>query len=183
MRDNDSSTMFAGGIILVIIVMMACLKAIQKIFTELSLMFEAMGKMAESFLSMAWHGALAISLISLGIGCVLAAGYFTYKYYLMVKRGTEIQNAVDDKIHGLMKQLNSTIETLHRDNNERIWALESKLKAALDKPAIAPTQAQANLLPEPKPKDTADNNEPGEPITDLSPTVQNESPQNVDNPF
>lgn len=182
MGDNDSNTMFAGGVIVVIIVIMACLKAIQKIFTELGLMFKAFGKMAESFLHMAWHGVLALGLIATGLGCLFAAGYFTYKYYVMVKRGTEIQKAVNDKVQSFYEHINSTFETHQRDNDERLHAMALKLKEALDKPAIAPTQSTSDLLPEVE-KTLPESVLLSDPILDLSSAVQNLSPQNVDNPF
>lgn len=182
MRDNDSNTMFAGGIIVVIIVIMACLKAIERIFIQLGKTFAAFGKMAESFFYMAWHGVLVLGLIALGLGCVFAAVYFTYKYFLMVKRATEVQTYVEDKIQDVVRQVNLILREARESADEKISALEYKLSEALDKPALAPVPVDENLLPEPTDKTSPEAHDPSEP-TDSSPTVQNSSPQNVDNPF
>ncbi len=170
---DDSSTMFAGGAIVVIVIVVVCLKAIQEVFIQLGKTFDALGKMAGSFFYMAWNGVLALGLISLGIACVWAAGYFSYKYYLMVKRGTEIEARVDAKISGLIDQVNTSIKELKAQNNERVARLELKLREALEKPAIAPLPAGGTLLPAPaKLSDTAN-----------SDSTQDQSPQNVHNPF
>lgn len=179
MRD-DSSTMFAGGIIVVIIVIMACLKAIQKIFIQMGQTFDAFGKMTGSFLYMAWEVILAIGLISLGIGCVFAAGYFSYKYYLMVRRGTEIKESVDARIQEFEEQMNTSIEELHRANEGRLRGMELKLHKALDKPALVPKVTALNLLPAQQVPEQ--DGKPSDSTTEPTP-AQDPSPQNVHNPF
>ncbi|MGZ3742527.1 MAG: hypothetical protein ACXWRE_07935 [Pseudobdellovibrionaceae bacterium] len=180
MRENDSSTMFAGGIIIVVIVIMACLKAIEKIFIQMGKTFDAFGKMAQSFLAMAWQSVLALGLIALGIGCVIAAGYFTYKYYLMVKRGTELKKRVDDKLQDFAGQVNSLLKDIRESTDERIEMMEIKLKEALDRPTLTPTPIEVvkvAALPEPvgTPLETDD--------SELAAPDQDSSPRDVSNPF
>lgn len=133
MRDNDSNTIFAGGIVAVLVMIGLSLKALKRIFIELEHTFYAFGKMAHSFWSMAWNSVVALGLVAVGIGCVFAAIYFTYKYYLMVKRGTELKKAVDIKICDFSIQLHSNLEEIRETYDERIHYLELKLHQALDR--------------------------------------------------
>lgn len=181
MRENDSSSMFAGGIIVVVIVVMFFLKAIQKIFIQLERTFEAFGKMSESFFMMAWRALLALGLIAAAIACVFAAGYFSYKYYLMVKRGTELKRHLDHQLEEIVAQVNAKLREMRESNHERIQIMESKLREALDKPAMVPlvNVAESLIAPATTSTEVVDTTKSEEPsIREAS-----LSAQNVNNPF
>ncbi len=144
MNDNKDS-MFAGGIIIIVVVGALALKAIEKIFIQLGQVFDAMTNAAASFFMMAWHLVLALGLIAVGIGCVYAAVYFTNKYYLMVKRGTDLQQQVNRKLQEVTAELNSAVSQLREDTRYDLRLMAKKLSDALDKPEIVPAKALAKI--------------------------------------
>lgn len=137
-NNNDSGTMFAGGIIVVIIVIMFSLKAIEKIMVQLSKTFNAFGSAMASFGQMAFNVLLVLALLAAAIGCVYAAVYFTYRYYKMVKAGTDLKQLLDERFFDLDQKLFSELRAKQSDFDYRIRLMEKKLKSALDRPELTP---------------------------------------------
>ena len=137
-NNNDSGTMFAGGIIVVIIVIMFSLKAIEKIMVQLSKTFNAFGSAMASFGQMAFNVLLVLVLIAVAVGCIYAAVYFTYRYYKMVKAGTDLKQLLDERFFDLDQKLFSELRAKQSDFDDRIRLMEKKLKAALDRPELTP---------------------------------------------
>src|SRR4051794_6169864 len=88
---NGGAIMAIGGVITVVIVGMWAMKFVQALFLQLSKTADAFAVMVTSVAGALWALAQVTMLGSLIIGSVIAAVYFTYKYILMVKRGTELQ--------------------------------------------------------------------------------------------
>lgn len=175
MNDNNNGTVFAGGIVIIILVIAFALKALEKIFIQLGQMFDAFTKMIGSFFMMTWQAVLMLGLMAIGIGLVYAAIYFSYKYYKMVKRGTELQADVERRLTDFADQVNSILKDHHQDTRSKLQQMSQKLSEALDKPAVVPP-TQAVLL-----------NAPAEVsqtvLTEENENQKNLSPQNVTNPF
>lgn len=137
-NNNDSGTMFAGGIIVVIIVIMFSLKAIEKIMVQLSKTFNAFGSAMASFGQMAFNVLLVLALLAAAIGCVYAAVYFTYRYYKMVKAGTDLKQLLAERFFDLDQKLFLELRAKQSDFDYRIRLMEKKLKSALDRPELTP---------------------------------------------
>ena len=185
MKDNDSSAMFAGGIILVIIVIGVCLNALKKLFILLGETFNAFGNMAKGFFYMAWQLLLALGLIALVIGCVYAAVYFTYEYYKMVKKGTELKKEVDEKMQDMANQINDILKSHKAETKSYLSEMDLKLRSALDKPDIVPTANPQNLLPAPVSTVTpaAEINKSSSLHANTQNQPEGPSPSDVTNPF
>ena len=170
--------MFAGGIVLVIVLVGLAVKAIEKLMIQISLTADAVGKAAQSFTGMALKIGLVLGLIAIGLACLYAAIYFSYRYYKMVRQATDLQAEVDRRLTDFSNQVNSILKDFRNETRFDLNQMSQKLSEALDKPTIAP-----EMLPEPAvvalpaPSDTsaAPNAE--------SPPQDTMSPQNVTNPF
>ncbi len=176
--NNNKGNLFAGGIILVVVVIGLLLKAIEKIMIQVSLTADAVGLAAQSFLMMALKIGLVLSLIGIGIGAVYATIYFSYRYYKMVKRATDLQAEVDRRLIDFSNQVNSILKDFRNDTKFDLNQMSRKLSEALDKPKIAP-----EIPPETA---VVASSEPLDALT--APNDQNQaqeamSPQNVTNPF
>jgi hypothetical protein len=132
MNDDNHSTMFFGGIIVVIVIGMVCLKAIKALFLEMGRTFDAFGIMASSFLGALWGAAQMAFLGALILGSVAAGIYFTYRYIQMVRQATDIQRAVGNSIDHFQYKMAEELQEFRTDMNRRIKTVEFELHQALE---------------------------------------------------
>ena len=177
-QNNNNTNVFAGGIILIVVVIGFLLKAIEKLMIQVSQTADAVGMAAQSFLMMALKIALVLGLIAIGLACIYAAIYFSYRYYKMVRRATDLQAEIDRRLTDFSNQMNSILKDFRSETRFDLNQMSQKLSEALDKPTIAP-----EMLPEPAvvalpaPSDTSAAND------DQTSPQDTMSPQNVTNPF
>lgn len=177
-QNNNNTNVFAGGIVLIVVVIGLLLKAIEKLMIQVSLTADAVGMAAQSFLMMALKIALVLGLIAIGLACIYAAINFSYRYYKMVKRATDLQAEVDRRLTDFSDQVNSILKDFRNDTKSDLNQMSRKLSEALDKPQFAPeisletatvaSSESLDALTVPN-----DQNQPQEAM----------SPQNVTNPF
>ena len=144
MQGNDSSGPMAGAV-LGLIVLYFIVKAMKKVFIEVGHMFDAFGDFLRSFVLGLWHFAEVAFFVSLGLGSVAVAIYFTHKYVRMVKRATEIQKGVrmdlDDCKTTVRSEVGALSEGVARTQdqlNRQIRLLEMRLEEALKAPEVKP---------------------------------------------
>ena len=174
MSQDNSGNMFAGGVVVVVVVVGLCMKALHALFIEMGKTFDAFGNMAYSFFAMAWQGILMLSLIAIGAACVVGAIYFTYKYYMMVKRGTEIVKEVDAKMSDLISRTSSLMSEHREDTDSKLRRMASVISEvrAEQTRRLAPPSAPGTPAPE-------SDQEPDSSVTESTES----SPIGVSNPF
>ena len=97
-QNNDSSGMlYAGGIVVFIIVVGVLIKILKAIVIELSALCTAIAKMASAFISMAWQITQVVGLLSLGVLAIYAAWVFSKKYYQLVKDATDVKEQIENR--------------------------------------------------------------------------------------
>lgn len=177
-QNNNNTNVFAGGIILVIVVIGLAMKAIEKLMIQISLTADAVGMAAQSFTMMALKIGLVLGLVAIGLACIYATIYFTYRYYKLVKRATDLQAEVDRRLTDFSNQVNSILKDFRNDTKFDLNQMSRKLSEALDKPKIAPEI--------PLEMATVASSESLDVVTapdDQNPPQEAMSPQNVTNPF
>lgn len=177
-QNNNNANMFAGGIVLVIVLVGLAVKAIEKLMIQISLTADAVGKAAQSFTMMALKIGLILGLIAIGLASLYAAIYFSYRYYKMVRRATDLQAEVDRRLTDFSNQVNSILKDFRSETRFDLNQMSQKLSEALDQPTIAPEMLlEPAMVALPAPLDTLtliDNEASAEELM---------SPQNVANPF
>lgn len=176
--NNNNTNVFAGGIILVVVVIGFLLKAIEKIMIQVSLTADAVGMAAQSFTTMALKIALVLGLVAAGLACGYAAICFTYKYYKLVKRATDLQADVDRKLTDFSNQVNSSLKDFRIETRFDLNQMSRKLSEALDKPTIAPEVPLETAVVA-----TSESLEALAVPNEQNPEPEVMSPQNVSNPF
>jgi hypothetical protein len=155
-RNDTGGVIFAGGAVIVVVILGLCLKLIKALFLELGRTFDAFSLMAQSLLELLFHFAIDASLIA----CVVAAIYFTYRYILMVNKATALQRAVDQRLRDFSYELDMKYREFKAGVESKVRYLERELHEALKEPeptAIddAITIDAARLLPtQPMPEST-----------------------------
>lgn len=177
MDRNDSGALYAGGGVVIVVVLVACLKTIKALFIELGKTFDALALMAQSLIALLYQFAIDIGLIA----CAVAAIYFTYRYVKMVKQATALREEVDRKLSQFDFDFRSTLESslseCQKSVSAQVLRMEYQLREALKEPEVAPTPVAiiaaspaSDALPEsqsavkPNAPATVESNE----VTDLS---------------
>lgn len=185
MSHNDNSgTLYFGGAVVAIIMLGFLIKILKSILLELSSLFTAFGKMAASFISMAWQLALIAGLIALAGFAIYAAWYFSLKYYRMVKQGTELREQVEARLSDTEYRLEESYSEFRRQVRLEVQQLKLELEQALKKSEVAPSA-------EPSDKSFQASESTAQPENEL--TTKNESsnltiqeptrPKDISNPF
>jgi hypothetical protein len=138
MEKNDSGLMFAGGAVVIIIVFAACLKALKALFIELTQVADAFSKLMASFLMGLWSFAQMAFLVGLGVGSVIAAVYFTYRYVKMVREGTALREQMRLKVSEMEAKFDSDFAAFENHVRGQVQKLEERLSEALRKPDVVP---------------------------------------------
>jgi hypothetical protein len=164
---NGGAIMAIGGVITVVIIAMWAMKFVQAMFIQLGKTCDAFAVMVTSVVGSLWALAQVAMLGSLIVGSVVAAAYFTYKYILMVKRGTELQKAVASQISELRHTVSEQLHDFRTDIENKVNGMRMDLNEALKEPDAVPviaTQPSVELLP-PGPEgitDERDSSNPGD---------------------
>lgn len=179
---NGAGIMAIGGLVTVVILGMWVMKFIQEMFIQLGKTFDAFAAMVTSVIGSLWALTQVVLLGSLILGSVAAAIYFTYRYVLMVKRGTAIQENVTSQLHDFSYALDDKLQKFQSKVESRLTSMSHTLQEALKEPEAAPAAAEPNkeqgLLPpreglNSKTRDITESSNPatsnkGETETDLS---------------
>ena len=141
--DNDNGPlMMFGALILIAFLVSFLAKVLTSIFHQIGLMFVEIGTMAGNLAGMLWGVAQVVFWITAIGASVTTAVYFTYKYVLMVKRGTEIIAEFDHKSKELSGILLGDQRLLESRITREIERLRDELSAALSQPEVAPKEAE-----------------------------------------
>ncbi len=136
--NNNNAAMYGGGILVFIIIIAVVLESLEKLFIQIGRTFDAMTGMLGSVFMMLFTTLIMLGLIAVAAGLIFAAIYFSYKYYKMVKRGTDLKAYLDYTIGEFTNQVNIQIEEIKSDTKDSLNHMDRKLSHALDKPAVAP---------------------------------------------
>ena len=153
MEDRSGGAVLAiGGVITVVILGMWAMKFIRALFLQITKTADAFAAMVTSVVGSLWALAQIAFLGSLAVGCVVAAVYFTYKYILMVKRGTELQAAVSRQMGEFRNSLTEQLHGFQSEVEARVDGIRRALNEALKEPDPVPvqvvaTQPDIELLP------------------------------------
>ena len=178
MKNNDNASVFAGGVIVLVVVIWLALRAIESLMNQARITFDAAGMAAQSFSLMALKIGMVLGLIAMGFACIFAAIYFSYRYFKIVRRATDLQAEVNRKLTEFSNQMNSILKDYRDDTRFDLNEMSQKLSEALDKPKIAPEIALETAM--------VALSEPVEALATASsenPPQEQMSPQNVTNPF
>jgi hypothetical protein len=137
-NNNHGPEMVIGGSLLALFFAMFIIKALKQFFLELGQAFEAFGHMTGSFVFMLWNILQVVFLVSLIIASVVAAVYFTIKYWQMVTDGTALREWVQSSMAELEGNVGGRLEKFGSNVNQRIEDLDDRLTSALTKPEVAP---------------------------------------------
>lgn len=139
-HNNDNSGMlYFGGIAVIVIMLGFLIKILKEIMIELSLLFAAIGKMASSFMAMAWQVALVLGLLSLGVLAIYAAWIFSKKYYQLVKNATEVKEQIESRFLELHSEFEDSFKRQHRHAAREISEMRKELDEALKRSEVVPT--------------------------------------------
>lgn len=152
MEDRNGGAIMAIGGVLSIVILGAWVASIIKgVFIELGKTLDAFGVMMHSFVGFLWAMAQVAFLASLIVASVVAAIYFTYKYILMVKRATAIQQNVSAQLNSHGYELSEKLQAFEARVEGRLNYMGRALDEALKEPEAAPVIAQVTptqaLLP------------------------------------
>jgi hypothetical protein len=153
MEDRNGGAIIAiGGVITVVVLAMWAMRFIHKLFLQIAKTADAFAAMVSSVAGSLWALAQIAFLVSLAVGCVVAAVYFTYKYILMVKRGTELQATVARQLDELQYSVSKQLQSFQSEVENRVEAMHRVLNEALKEPDLVPvqvvaTQPTVELLP------------------------------------
>jgi len=109
-------------------------KVATKVFTELGLMFDALGAAGVSFLAFAWIALKAVAVVT-AIAVVVYAGY---RQYRLTKRTVDVLANVDERLDEWASNIEKSQQELERSVNREVLYLDRKLAAALAKPEAVP---------------------------------------------
>ncbi len=138
-HNNDNSGMlYIGGIAVIIIIFGFLIKILKSIMIELSLLFTAIGKMAEAFISMAWQIAQVMGLLALGVAAIYAAWIFSKKYYQLVKDATEVKEQIENRFSNLHAEFENAFNLLKRNASREISQMRKELDEALKRSEVVP---------------------------------------------
>lgn len=178
MKNNDNASVFAGGVIVLVVVIGLALKAIESLMNQARITFDAAGMAAQSFSMMALKIGLVLGLIAMGLACIFAVIYFSYRYFKLVRRATDLQAEVNRKLTDFSNQMNSILKDYRDDTRFDLNEMSQKLNDALDKPKIAPEIVlETAMVAVSAPSDHSAT------VEDQNPPQNQMSPQNVTNPF
>lgn len=133
-RNDSGGVMFAGGAVVLIVVLVACLKVIKEFFIAMGKTFDALALMLQSLVGLFIHLAIDAALLGAAIGAI----YFTYRYVRMVRRGTDLKREVDLKMMEFESLLDSKFSAFTERTDARVRYLERELYEALKEPEVAP---------------------------------------------
>ena len=138
-NDDNSGTLFIGGILVIIIVVGFLIKILKTIMIELSALFAAIAKMASAFILMAWQIAQVVGLLALGVAAIYAAWIFTKKYYQLVKDATDVKEQIENRFSDLQSELRDSYKSLKRDAVREIIQMRKELDEALKRSEVVPS--------------------------------------------
>lgn len=139
MEDRNGGAILAIGAVLTVVLLgMWALKFLQKLFMQLGRTFDAFGTMAASGLSMLGNVLLDVLLVAAIIGTVVAAVYFTYRYVMLVRRATDLQEMVDRRLYQSEYNLNQALTEFRRHVGANIDRMNRVLVEALKEPEPVP---------------------------------------------
>lgn len=174
-HNNDNSGMlYLGGIAVIVIMVGFLIKILKEIMIELSLLFAAIGKMASSFMAMAWQVALVLGLLSLGVLAIYAAWIFSKKYYQLVKDATEVKKQIENRFLELHTEFEDSFKRLHQNAAREIKQMRKELDEALKRSEVAPEAPTAVATTNPQ--------STNEPKVQIAPQLQ-DAPKDISNPF
>lgn len=139
--DDNNVTYFAGGVVVFIIIMSFTTKILKYVSNELAELFNAFGKMATNFISMAWQIAIVLGVLSLGVASIWAAWYFSRQYYLMIKHGTAIKEQIELRFKELKAEMDSDFSDLSFKARREIASMRDELDDALKITEVVPVSA------------------------------------------
>lgn len=187
-HNNDNSGMlYFGGIAVIVIMLGFLIKILKEIMIELSLLFAAIGKMASSFMTMAWQIALVLGLLSLGVLAIYAAWIFSKKYYQLVKDATEVKKQIENRFLELHTEFEDSFKRLHQNAAREIKQMRKELDEALKRSEVVPNGSTsgatasnaANASPAVATTNPQSTNEPK---VQIVPQLQ-DAPKDISNPF
>lgn len=137
-HDDHNGTWYFGGAVVAVLMLGFLVKILKALFIELTLMFSAIGKMAASFITMAWYVAQVAGLISIAVLVIYAAWYFSLKYHRMVKRGTELKEYVEARLLEAESKLEESLSEFKQQSYFELQQMRSELDLALKKSEVIP---------------------------------------------
>lgn len=148
MEDRNGGAILAiGGVLTVVFLGIWALRFLRALFEELGKTFEAFGNMAASGLSMLGNAALVVALIAVIVGSIIAAVYFTYKYVMLVRRATDIQEMVNRRLYESAHEVQESFRQFRVEVNGQIRYLDRQLTEALKEPDPVPLLQPAKSEP------------------------------------
>jgi len=157
--DSDGTLALGGGILLMFLGSLF-FKWMTGLFNELGIAFVAFATMTESFISMAWHLFEIVAFISGAIGLI----YFTFKFFKMIDRATEIEKSVREMLTEFEKEIEVSIISTTRALIEKVDDLDLRLNEALKRPELVPEQVVESQLSLPAPSAAQPAESAAEPI-------------------
>ncbi len=152
---DNGAAMFFGGVIGVIALVAFVLKALKGMFIEVAAAFEAFSNAAVASFTALFRGLEVAALVAAIIALPIAAIYFTYRYYLMVKKGTDLKRYVETELDARFTDFRATTEKEFllqaQDLRWQMNRVQGKLDELL-KPATAtpvPVPIEESAAPEP----------------------------------
>lgn len=134
--DRVMGGMFLGLVMFGFFVWMVS-RVVASVFHDLSIMFDAIGTAAMSFLGMAWAIVQLAGILAVGAALIYAA----YWYYQLVKEATEVLDTVDARCVNLSRELQASQKEMEERLNQKVEQLRRELAAALAKPSVGPEPA------------------------------------------
>jgi hypothetical protein len=186
-NDDNSGMLYIGGIAVIIIIFGFLIKILKSIMIELSLLFTAIGKMAEAFISMAWQIAQVLGLLALGVAVIYAAWIFSKKYYKLVKDATEVKEQIENRFSNLHAEFEDSFNLLKRNASREINQMRKELDEALKRSEVVPEIASmpAELPTTSDSCQLADStvNQSNDEQTYQPTTQLQDTPKDISNPF
>lgn len=169
MNSNNDDGSFAGaslfgGAILAVAIGAIFLRSLQSMFEQLQKTFAAFGNMAHSAFGMLWWAGLVILTVAGIVAGLVCAVYFAVKYFKLVRKATELQEAFATKTAELEASVKQSRSQIIEEVRSSIARLNGRLEEALKEPEVAPEVSAASETPA-APEDTGPV-EPSEPSVD-----------------
>jgi len=151
--EDNAGIMFIGGILAIVILGGVVLKALGELFNQLAVTLNSFAHMVVSFSVLVLAVLRVAGVVAIIGGVIVMSIYFTYKYVMMVKRGSELKKYVNERLDtdlGAFRiELTDSFFKKVDGLSHRVGCLDNDVAKLKAPPApIAPLPAEPTGVPE-----------------------------------